>query len=178
MLYYLSIPKFLAFMSKLMQWGQWWLWRVWCLSWPHTESAPRNLQGFAQITQRAQSSVGCLERWEGCEQSRCLTGLYLDAFSSPGFCALWLSRGVCLPLSAVLGRKVYHVLFLIWPSINTSSLCGPELNALARNQLSQEERDQLHYNTTCRFLSKLLVLFTVGWVGGCAVVHITRQKHL
>lgn len=105
-----------------------------------------------------QTSTVCLQGQGGTLQpSRCLAAIYQGGIWFPKLCATWYSPGDCLPLSAVLGRKVYHVFFLIQPSINTPSLRGPELNALARNQLSQEERDQLHYNTTCKFLSKLLV---------------------
>ena len=119
-----------------------------------SEGLPSSRIAFLSL----QTSTVCLQGQGGpLQPSRCLAAIYQDGIWFFKLCDTWYSLGDCLPLSSVLGRKVYHVFFLLQPSINTPSLSGPELNALARNQLSQEERDQLHYNTTCKFLSKLLV---------------------
>lgn len=76
---------------------------------------------------------------------------YFDDIWPPKVLKCRTSPGEYLSLSAVLGSKADHVLFffLIGPSINIPRVCGSEVNTLARDQLSQEERDQLHYNTTC-----------------------------
>lgn len=86
----------------------------------------------------------------GFQPSTCLSVTYLDGIWPPKVLCCIAFTWWLFVIVAVLGSKADHVLFfLIGHSINTPRVCGSELNTLARHQLSQEERDQLHYNTTC-----------------------------